>query len=47
MRLLEAAQSTLHLYALIIAALETGCRLGELLSFQWRFVDLVRAPLRS
>jgi integrase len=25
-----------HLYALIVAALETGCRVGELLSLQWR-----------
>jgi integrase len=25
-----------HLYALIVAALETGCRLGELLGLQWR-----------
>lgn len=27
-----------HLYDLIIAALETGCRVGELLSLQWRQV---------
>jgi integrase len=27
-----------HLHALIIAALETGCRLGELLHLQWRDV---------
>jgi integrase len=27
-----------HLYALIVAALETGCRVGELLSLQWRDV---------
>lgn len=32
-RLLEYAEP--HLHALIVAALETGCRLGELLSLQW------------
>jgi integrase len=32
-RLLE--QASAHLYALIVAALETGCRLGELLGLQW------------
>jgi integrase len=30
-----------HLYALIVAALETGCRVGELLSLQWRDVRAV------
>ena len=35
-RLLAHANS--HLHAIIIAALETGCRLGELLAIQWRDV---------
>src|SRR6185369_142797 len=35
-RLLAAASP--HLQALIIAALETGCRVGELLSLQWHQV---------
>lgn len=35
-RLLEHANP--HLYALIVAALETGCRVGELLSLQWHQV---------
>jgi len=35
-RLIAAASP--HLQALIIAALETGCRLGELLSLQWQQV---------
>jgi len=29
-----------HLKAIIIAALDTGCRLGELLKLRWRDVDL-------
>jgi integrase len=37
-RLLQHARP--HLHALIIAALETGCRVGELLSLQWKDVDL-------
>jgi integrase len=32
------AEAGRHLYALIVAALETGCRLGELLGLQWRDV---------
>ena len=32
------AHASAHLKALIIAALETGCRVGELLSLQWREV---------
>jgi integrase len=40
-RLLAATEGT-WLYALIVAALETGCRRGELLSLQWRHVDLLR-----
>jgi integrase len=35
-RLLAAASP--HLRALIVAALETGCRIGELLSLQWHQV---------
>jgi integrase len=42
-RLLKHAGS--HLQALIIAALETGCRLGELLSLQWKYVDLTRRTI--
>jgi len=33
------------LYRLIVAALETGCRLGELLSLRWRDVDLDRTEI--
>ena len=43
-RLLEQAGP--RLYRLIVAALETGCRLGELLSLQWEDVDLTRGELR-
>jgi integrase len=32
------AKATAHLHSLIIAALETGCRLGELLTLQWHQV---------
>jgi len=39
-RLLAAAGASLR--PLVEAALETGCRLGELLGLQWRDVDLVR-----
>jgi integrase len=42
-RLLEKA--TPWLQRLIIGALETGCRRGELLSLQWRDVDLMRGWL--
>jgi len=34
-----------HLYRLIIAALETGCRKGELLSLTWRDVNLDRREM--
>ena len=40
------ARAAPRLYRLIVAALETGCRLGELLSLQWRDVDLTRGELR-
>ena len=33
------------LYRLIVAALETGCRLGELLSLRWQDVDLERGEI--
>jgi len=42
-RLLAAAGP--HLQRLIIAALETCCRLGELLSLQWRDVSLERGEI--
>jgi integrase len=35
----------LRLQNLIIAALETACRRGELLSLQWRDVNLERGEL--
>ena len=43
--LLDAAQTLTRgaggrLYGLIVAAIETGCRLGELLAWQWADVDL-------
>ena len=50
-RLLPDEESTLlgeasaGLYRLIVAALETGCRLGELLSLRWRDVDLKRTEI--
>jgi integrase len=49
--LLKAAQAirqstAVWLYGLIVAALETGCRLGELLGWQWRDVDLNRREVR-
>ena len=40
------AHAAPRLYRLIVAALETGCRLGELLSLQWHDVDLTRRELR-
>ena len=43
-RLLDRAAP--RLYRLIVAALETGCRLGELLSLRWEDVDLTRGELR-
>jgi integrase len=43
-RLIAAANPWLQ--RLIIAALETGCRRGELLKLQWRMVDVARGHLR-
>ena len=43
-RLLE--QAAPRLYRLVVAALETGCRLGELLALRWRDVDLKRGEVR-
>jgi len=34
------AHASPRLYRLVVAGLETGCRLGELLSLQWREVNL-------
>ena len=42
-RLLQNA--TPHLRALIVAALETGCRRGELFDLQWQHVNLERREL--
>ena len=36
-----------RLYRLIVAAVETGCPLGELLSLQWEDVDLTRGEIRT
>ena len=41
--LLKAA--ALRLYRLIVAALETGCRQGELLALRWKHVDLTRKEI--
>jgi len=38
--------TAVSLSGLIVGALETGCRLGELLAIQWRDVDLERRELR-
>ena len=35
-----------RLYRVIVAALDTGCRLGELLWLRWLEVDLDRRELR-
>ena len=40
------AQAGPRLYRLIVAALETGCRLGELLLLRWEDVDLPGGELR-
>jgi integrase len=49
--LLKAAQAVrrglaVGLYGLIVAAIETGCRQGELLGWQWGDVDLDRREVR-
>jgi integrase len=38
--------TAVSLSGLIVGAIETGCRLGELLALQWRDVDLERRELR-
>ena len=38
--------SSPRLYRLVVAAVETGCRQGELLSLQWRDVDLAGREIR-
>jgi integrase len=40
------AVATPRLQRLIVAALETGCRSGELLGLQWRDVNLTRKEIR-
>jgi integrase len=50
-KLLSAAQdigrgASTRIYGVIVAAIETGCRLGELLGLQWGDVDLDRRELR-
>ena len=42
-RLLDAAKP--HLMAIIVALLDTACRVGEILSTQWRDVNLERREL--
>jgi len=46
MNLLQAAAVYPHVYRLIVGALETACRQGELLQLLWRDVDLSRQELR-
>jgi integrase len=36
-----------HLHALIVAALSTGCRLGELLGLQWKDVEAAQHIVRD
>ena len=43
-RLLGVASS--RLYRLVVAALETGCRQGELFGLRWRDLDLERQEIR-
>jgi integrase len=38
-RALRYEQAATRLYAIIVAAIETGCRVGELLALQWRDVN--------
>jgi integrase len=47
-RLLHACQNKdrRHLFPIILTALDSGCRLGELLSLTWENVDLERGTLR-
>jgi integrase len=49
--LLKAARELTHgadvrVYGLIVAAIETGCRLGELLGWQWADIDLDQREVR-
>jgi integrase len=44
-RLMRGAEPCAHMHALIIAALETGCRLGELLGLQWKHVEMQRGTI--
>ena len=47
-KLLEACQNDnrRHLYPLILVALDTGCRRGELLKLQWLYVNLEKGTVR-
>jgi integrase len=47
-RLLQACQNDdrRHIYPLILTALDSGCRRGELLKLRWRDVDLEKGTLR-
>jgi len=44
-KLLEAGERSPRVYRLIVAALETACRQGELLKLQWQDVNLERREL--
>jgi integrase len=44
-RLLDACKKTPDLYAIVLLALSTGARRGEILGLRWRDVDLKRAVI--
>lgn len=44
-RLVAAAKPEPQWHAMIVVALETGLRVGELLAMQWRDLDLRRGML--
>src|SRR5262249_40884321 len=48
-KLLQACQNRKnrrHIYPIILTALDSGCRRGELLKLRWRDVDLEKGSLR-